>query len=595
LTRIIHRLTMRDGMAVQQEGPRSKRMATVARGRRKSGGLSELARRVLRQANRGLPRIDFLRQVSKMLMEFSQSDAVELRLNDGALHYSWQAAKRPKRSFRFLVLDDPRAKNPSRANRLTPQNEAGLQRLCQDVLGGRFQRWLPFSAGQRSFWTRDAHQPMRLRGAATVLLGGSYRSVAVIQFAVDDRTVGLLQLKSLHPNHFTREAVESYEEFAQTLGLAIATRRVQWALRERVKELTCLYGIAQVAQRPGLALEGILQGIVDLLPPAWQYPQIATARILLDGRAHTTTDFKEGPHRQAADILVGGARRGVVEVFYTRDKAGFVEGPFLKEEQSLIDTVAREVSLVVERREAEIHKSKLQDQLRHADRLATIGQLAAGVAHELNEPLANILGFAQLAKKEPGMPATAAGDLEKIIKTSLHAREIIHKLLVFSRQMPLQKTQVNLNQVVEEGLYFLESRCAKAGIEVVRSLEPNLPEISADPSQLQQVVVNLVVNAIQASPSGGKLTIETHRGRDYVSLAVTDTGTGITEEVKSKIFTPFFTTKDVDHGTGLGLAVVHGIVTSHRGVIRVDSEAGRGSRFEVQLPVNSSGKAEKSG
>jgi signal transduction histidine kinase len=108
-------------------------------------------------------------------------------------------------------------------------------------------------------------------------------------------------------------------------------------------------------------------------------------------------------------------------------------------------------------------------------------------------------------------------------------------------------------------------------------------------------LVNLVVNAIQASPSGGKLTIETHRGRGYVSLAVTDTGTGMTEEVKSKIFTPFFTTKDVDQGTGLGLAVVHGIVTSHRGVIHVDSEVGRGSRLEVQLPVNSSGKAEKSG
>jgi signal transduction histidine kinase len=192
------------------------------------------------------------------------------------------------------------------------------------------------------------------------------------------------------------------------------------------------------------------------------------------------------------------------------------------------------------------------------------------------------------------MPTTAAGDLGKIIKTSLQAREIIHKLLVFSRQMPLQKTPVNLNQVVEEGLHFFESRCAKAGIELVRSLEPELPEISADPSQLQQVLVNLVVNAIQASPNGGKLTIETHHGGDYVALVVADTGAGMTEEVKSKIFTPFFTTKDIDEGTGLGLAVVHGIVTSHRGVIQVESEVGRGSRFEVQLPLDNSGKGQKS-
>lgn len=416
-----------------------------------------------------------------------------------------------------------------------------------------------------------------------------------MRFVVDDRTTGLVQLKSLRPNYFTRKEVESYEGFAQTLGLATANRRGQWALRERVKELTCLYGIAQVAQRPRLSLEGILQSIVELLPPAWQYPPITTARILLDGHAYTTPDFKEGQHRQAADILVTGARRGAVEVYYTRDKVGFVEGVFLKEEQSLIDTVAREISLVVERREAEIYKSKLQDQLRHADRLATIGQLAAGVAHELNEPLANILGFAQLAKKEPGIPPTSAGDLEKIVKTSLHAREIIHKLLVFSRQAPLQKTHVNLNQVVEEGLHFLETRCEKAGIELVRSLEPNLPAISADPSELQQVLVNLVVNALQALPSGGKLTVGTHRGHDHVSLVVADTGTGMTEDVKSKIFMPFFTTKDADQGTGLGLTVVHGIVSSHGGVIHVESEVGRGSRFEVQMPVNNSGKAGKNG
>ena len=582
-------------MAAKLDRPHSNRISAGDRRMRRPDRLSDLARKILRLANRGLPRIDFLREISKLLLESFNCDALELRLRDPNLQYSWEASRRPKRSFRFVILDNPRKENRRFPSLSRPQGGSELERISKDVMLGRFESCSPFSTPQRGFWTGDTHKSIRLRGARKVVPGGLYRSLAMMRFIVDDRTTGLLQLKSLQPDHFTGEEVDSYEGLAQTLGLAIASRRVQWALRERVKELTCLYGIAQVAQRPGISLEGILQGIVELLPPAWQHPAIATARIVLDGRAHTAPDFKEGPHRQAADIFVGGVRRGAVEVFYTRDKTGFVEGAFLKEEQSLIDTVAKEVSLVVERREAEIYKSKLQDQLRHADRLATIGQLAAGVAHELNEPLANILGFAQLAKKDPGMPATAAKDLEKIIKTSLHAREIIHKLLVFSRQMPLQKTQVNLNQIVEEGLHFLESRCAKAGIELVRSLEPYLPEISADPSQLQQVLVNLVVNAIQASPSGGKLTIETHRGRGYVSLAVTDTGTGMTEEVKSKIFTPFFTTKDVDQGTGLGLAVVHGIVTSHRGVIHVDSEVGRGSRLEVQLPVNSSGKAEKSG
>ena len=555
--------------------------------------LAELARRILRHATRGLPRMDFLREASKMLLEFSACDALELRLKDSHVEYRCEGSKRPKPAFRFAILRD-RGKKSRRVAAAEPHQGPTLERVCQEILRGCFEGARAFFSTRRgNYWTGDTHKAVQLRRVKGAPLGGMYRSIALIRFTVDDGTTGLLQLKVLQPNHFTQAQVESFEGIAQTLGLAIANQRVQWALRERVKELTCLYGIAQVAQRPGLTLEETLKGIVGLLPPAWQHPEIATARILLDGRACTTSDFQEGPHRQAAEILVGGARRGVVEVFYTRDKAGFVEGPFLKEEQSLIDTVAREVSLVVERREAEIHKTKLQDQLRHADRLATIGQLAAGVAHELNEPLATILGFAQLATKEKGMPATAAGDLGKIVKTSLQAREIIHKLLVFSRQMPLQKVRVNLNQVIEEGLHFFESRCTKAGIELVRSLDPKLPKISGDPSQLQQVLVNLVVNAIQACPGGGRLTIETQRGRDYVSLAVTDTGTGMADEVKSKIFTPFFTTKDVDEGTGLGLAVVHGIVSSHRGVIHVESEVGRGSRFEVQLPVNDSEKPAK--
>jgi signal transduction histidine kinase len=408
---------------------------------------------------------------------------------------------------------------------------------------------------------------------------------------VDDKTVGLLQLKSLRRNHFSREDIESYESLAQTLGLAVANRRAQWALRERVKELTCLYGIARVAQTPGISLGETLQGTAELLPPAWQYPEIACARIILDGRPYTTRGFQEGPYRQTADIMVSKTRRGVVEVVYVEHRPEFAEGPFLEEEQSLIDMVARELALIIERREAEHYQSRLQDQLRHADRLATIGQLAAGVAHELNEPLGNILGFAQLAKKDPKLTKRAAKDMEKIVRASLHAREVIQKLLIFARQMPPLKIQVNLNQVVEEGLYFVEPRCAKAGIELVRALAPELPEISADPSQLHQVLVNLVVNAVQAMPRGGKLRIETLAGQGNVSLIVKDTGIGMPEEVKKKIFTPFFTTKDVDQGTGLGLAVVHGIVTSHGGSIRLESEAGQGARFEVELPVRGPAKA----
>ncbi len=360
--------------------------------------------------------------------------------------------------------------------------------------------------------------------------------------------------------------------------------RTEWALRERVKELTCLYGIAHVMQRADISLPEALQAIAELLPPAWQFPEIACARIVLDSRTYQTAGFHESPRRQAGALIVAGECRGAVELFYTQDP-GVSETPFLDEERSLIEMIAREVSIHIERCEAEEAGVRLRDQLRHADRLATLGQLAAGVAHEINEPLSNILGFAQLAKKHPALPEQVAGDLEKIVKSCLHAREVIHKLLTFARKMPAEKSPVDLNQVVTDGFYFLESRCARAGIEMVRRLDPGLPVISADRSQLHQVIVNLVVNALQAMPDGGKLTIETRVSDRTASLIVEDTGTGMTESVRRNIFTPFFTTKDVNEGTGLGLAVVHGIVAAHGGTIEVESEAGHGARFTIEFPL----------
>jgi two-component system NtrC family sensor kinase len=357
------------------------------------------------------------------------------------------------------------------------------------------------------------------------------------------------------------------------------------ALIERVKELTCLYGMAQICGQPNMTLEEIIQGIVELLPPAWQYPEIAYARIILDGIAYMTQGFREYRQKQTAEIIVGGITRGIVELVYAEDKPELDEGPFLKEERNLINAVAKQVALVIERKQAEKEQIKLHNQLLHADRLATIGMLAAGVAHELNEPLGNILGFAQLAKKCPGIPDSVEHDIGKIETASLYAREIIHKLLVFARQAQPHKTHVNLNQVVQDGLYFFEARCAKEGIELICLLSPDMPEITADPGQLNQLLVNLVVNSLQSMPGTGKITVQTRFSDHNVYLIVKDTGTGMSNEVLDKIFVPFFTTKDVGHGTGLGLPVVYGIVTAHGGTIDVKSKPGCGSRFEIQLPV----------
>jgi len=220
------------------------------------------------------------------------------------------------------------------------------------------------------------------------------------------------------------------------------------ALRERVKELGCLYRISQVSGGSIGSPDEVFQHIVELIPPAWQYPNIASARIVLDGKRYETRGFNEDCVRQTSEVLVNAKRRGAVDVVYREARPPLDEGPFLKDERSLLDAIARQIAVIVEHQEAEEERVHLQKQLMHADRLATIGQLAAGVAHELNEPLSSILGFAQLLKRNPGMSEAVRQDVQKIVAASLHAREIIKKLLLFARQTPTFKEPVDVNRVV---------------------------------------------------------------------------------------------------------------------------------------------------
>ncbi len=389
----------------------------------------------------------------------------------------------------------------------------------------------------------------------------------------------------------TRKLGEStkVQDRNQLAGFEIMTahksrKNTMAALQERVKELTCLLRMADIAGEPGISVEDILRQTVMSLAPAWQYPDITCARLSLDGKTYALPGFREGISSQCAEIRVQKEVRGYIEIHYLEKKPDLDEGPFLREERNLLNAVARQVGAVVERKQAEQERVHLQDQLRHADRLATLGLLAAGVAHELNEPLGNILGFAELARKCPGVPVSAERDLKKIEAASLHAREIIRKLLVFARQEPPRKEVVNLNDVVREGLFFLEARCAKAGISVIYALDPELPLIAADASQLNQVVVNLVVNALQAMPDGGRLSVRTRVEEGDVCLEVEDSGAGMSTEVLQRVFVPFFTTKDVGEGTGLGLPVVHGIISSHDGTVRIESAPGQGTRVDVLLP-----------
>lgn len=495
-----------------------------------SPDVRRVSRELLAIANRGLGKFEFLRQVSRLLLELTGCSGLVIRLGDGPVRYRWEARS------------------------ATPELDAAYIEV-----------------------PRGDSEP----GPPDASWGGA-RTIS--DFEVDEDNHGTLVLARDRGRPFPARDRTFHGILAQMVGSAIADRRARAALRERVKELTCLYGIARVVERGG-ELGEILRCAVELLPPAWLFPERASARIVVDGAVHATAGFGEGGHVLATDVVVRGLRRGVVEVRYADVPFGYAERPFLDEERSLITAVAREVAGILERSQAESEHERLQEQLRHADRLATIGQLSAGVAHELNEPLGGILGFAQLAAKAPGLPPGVGADLEKIVGASLYAREVIKKLMLFARQMPPRRAMVDLRALVGDSLWLFQGRCIKGGIELRVDLPDGLSMVEGDAAHLRQVVVNLVVNAIQALPRGGILTVAGRREGDRVVLSVSDTGVGMDEATRAQCFLPFFTTKDVDEGTGLGLSVVHGIVTAHGGTITVESEVGRGTRFDVRLPV----------
>ena len=229
-----------------------------------------------------------------------------------------------------------------------------------------------------------------------------------------------------------------------------------------------------------------------------------------------------------------------------------------------------------------------QEQLVQTEKLASVGQLAAGVAHEINNPLGSVLLYADILRKEtPETEQQQREDLEMIIREATRCKTIVNDLLNFSRQNEVLAQETDLNALLQDMAAEARKQVLYERIEITTELDPDLPLIQADPMQLHQVFLNLMVNAAEAMPKGGRLLLRTARGQlpGTVKVDVQDTGVGIPEENMKKRVTPFFTTKAIGRGTGLGLAIIYGIVKMHRGQIDVASEVGKGTTFTISLRV----------
>ncbi len=241
----------------------------------------------------------------------------------------------------------------------------------------------------------------------------------------------------------------------------------------------------------------------------------------------------------------------------------------------------------VEEKTEAIHRA--QQQLIHSEKLASLGRMAAGVAHEINSPLTGIVTFGHLLRKKFPEGTEDREDIEVIIDQANRCSTIIKGLLGFARATTADKAQTNINDVLNSTLNIVKNKADFFNIQLSANLDPSLSMVKADAPQLQQVFLNMIVNAADACEGKGSITIATSNlndsGQDYVQIEFKDTGYGIKDEDLEKIFEPFFTTKPVGKGTGLGLAVSHGIILEHGGTITISTIIGEGTSFFIRLPA----------
>jgi signal transduction histidine kinase/CheY-like chemotaxis protein/tetratricopeptide (TPR) repeat protein len=475
------------------------------------------------------------------------------------------------------------------------------------------------------------------------------RSVMAVPLITRGQTLGVLTMASATPRRYGKADLELAQELTQRAASAIELERelkerkkIQEELLERV-EMAALTADVGMAMTKGDTLQATLQrcaeaivshlgaafariwihgpeqGVLVLQASAGRYTRIQgtcgrvrigefkIGKIAEERRAHLTNDIssdvlidQEWARREGLvsfaghPLLTGGKLVGVMAMFADR--------PLGEVALKALAAIADAVAVAIQRGLAETARASLEEQFRQAQKLESVGRLAGGIAHDFNNLLTVILAGAEMLKQDLGGGSSPAFPMvEEIASAGMRARDLTRQLLAFARRQVISPVPLDLNVLVRNEEKLLH-RVLGEDVELVTKLEPSLWSVRCDPGQIEQVILNLAVNSRDAMPKGGTLEIETSNfevdARDpplfsgvepgpFVRLAIRDSGVGMSQEVKSHLFEPFFTTKPAGKGTGLGLATVYGIVEQSAGFIRVDSEPGRGTTFEVLFPRTS--------
>lgn len=355
-------------------------------------------------------------------------------------------------------------------------------------------------------------------------------------------------------------------------------------LKERIKELECLYEISTIINQSGPDVTETFDKICYSLKRAWRFPHNAIVELKVDEHYIVTSRLPQETVFQYAKILIFKQEIGYIKVHYPAPQ--FTQENFLQEELILLFTIANDINAYYEKHLNKEREAVVKQNAERVDRLSILGEITAGIAHELNTPLGNILGFAELISQKK-LDKESEQDVKKIISAAIYSREIVKKLMFFSCEMPNSMEILEIKPIVTQVLSFLEPKFKKQRVKNKLHFENATLKARLDNIQFSQVLFNIVLNSLYVAPEDSVLTITVTNDDAYFYIEIADEGSGIADEIKSSIFEPFFTTKPLGEGTGLGLSVVHGIIKSHKGDINVMDNKPTGTIFKIKLPLYS--------
>jgi len=427
------------------------------------------------------------------------------------------------------------------------------------------------------------------------------RSFVTSPLIAQGELIGTLNLGARGSGSFTPEHMDIVREVGDEIALALYQARLHASLEAEQKRLEIL-------------VEHLPEGVLLLDGER----RILLSNPVADSYLQVLADGAEDSRPRLGDALTSLADWPVEELMHSAPEGLWRELQVDGSPQRIFGVAARPV-----RTESHVegwvlliwdmtHEREVERRMRQQERLAAVGQLAGGIAHDFNNFLSSIILYSQLLLAKPHLPSDLAPSVETIMSESRRAAQLVQRVLDFGRRSMMETQPVDLVSSIEETAGILR-RALPENIRLMIEVGGEECVVSADPTRIQQVVVNLVTNARDAMPEGGELRIKLSRvevrpgeepsteapGGEWVCMTVSDTGTGMSEEVQSHLFEPFFTTKQPGEGTGLGLAQVHGIIKQHEGHIGLETEVGRGTTFRVYLPVcemeEAEGEQEESG